>query len=88
MGEDIEEFFINTKPVKIVVKLDDQFTDNYASAISTEVDATYSHTVRIIQRLEEFEIVETERSGRKKELKLTEKGKELAEVFGELLSRF
>ena len=86
MGEDVESFFVNVKPVRILVNINSGFTENYATALATEVDATYSHTVRILQKLEEFGLVTSEKQGRKKIFQLTEDGKELAEECGNLLA--
>lgn len=84
--EDLESFFINKKPVKILVNINSGFTDNYASELSSEVDATYSHTVRILHQLEEFNLVNSEKEGRKKVVELTEEGEEIAKQCGDLLS--
>lgn len=86
MGEDVESFFVNVKPVRILVNINSGFTDNYATALSAEVDATYSHTVRILQKLEEFGLVTSEKQGRKKVFQLTDDGKDLAEECGDLMS--
>jgi DNA-binding MarR family transcriptional regulator len=79
--EGLEEFFLNVKPVKILIVLNDPNTGSYASAISKKADCTYSHTVRIIQRMEESGLVDSEMKGRKKELELTEEGRELAQAL-------
>ena len=87
MGEEeLESFFINEKPVKILVNINSGFTDNYASELSTEVDATYSHTVRILHQLEDFDLVTSERDGRKKVVELTPDGEEVASQCGDLLA--
>lgn len=87
MGEeDLESFFINEKPVKILVNINSGFTGNYASELSSEVDATYSHTVRILHKLEDFDLVESEKDGRKKVVELTEEGEDIARTCGDLLS--
>lgn len=85
MSENPEKLFINSKPVRIIVKLSRK-SDYYASALSTEVDATYSHTVKILQRMNEHSLVEFEKKGRKKMVKLTDKGEALAEIFRELVA--
>lgn len=84
MEEELKYMFIHEKPVKILVKLQTP-QEYYASALSTEIDATYSHTVKILQRLEEHDLVEFEERGRKKIVTLTERGGKLAEIFRELL---
>ncbi|MFB6116289.1 MAG: winged helix DNA-binding protein [Candidatus Nanosalina sp.] len=86
-GKDLESFFINEKPVKILVNINSGFTGNYASELSSEVDATYSHTVRILHQLEEFELIESEKDGRKKVVELTDEGEEIAKTCGELLNK-
>lgn len=82
---ELEEFFLNVKPVKILVVLNDPNTDSYASAISKKTDCTYSHTVRIIQKLEGFGLVDSNMKGRKKELELTDKGQEVAKKLSEVM---
>lgn len=83
--DELEEFFLNVKPVKILIALNDPNTDSYASAISKKTDCTYSHTVRIIQRLEEEDLVTSNMKGRKKELELTDKGRDLAKALSEVM---
>lgn len=89
MGDDdLESFFINEKPVKILVNIKSGFTDNYASELSSEVDATYSHTVRILHQLEDLDLVESKKDGRKKIVQLTDEGEKIAKSCGDLLSVF
>jgi len=82
---ELEEFFLKVKPVKILIVLNDPNTESYASAISKKTDCTYSHTVRIIQKMEDFNLIESNMKGRKKELELTEKGRELAKSLSEVM---
>lgn len=85
MGEDLEEFFLNRKPARIMVSLRQQTTDNYASALSRQVDATYSHTIKVLQQMKEFGLVEFEKKGRKKMVQLTAKGERIAEKLSHLI---
>ncbi|MFB6204270.1 MAG: hypothetical protein ABEJ75_01360 [Candidatus Nanohaloarchaea archaeon] len=85
MGRSIEEFFLHLKPSKIMVRLADPSVENYASALSSEVDSTYSHTVRILQQMEEFDLVRSEKKGRKKEIELTSRGERIAEDLNQLI---
>ncbi len=87
MEEELKYMFIHEKPVEILIKLQSP-KDYYASALSTEIDATYSHTVKILQRLAEHELVEFEERGRKKIVNLTERGLKLAQIFTELMEEF
>ena len=81
----LEELFLHTKPSHIMVQLNHPHRENYISELSTEIDCTYSHAVRVIQKLEEKEIVQTHREGRKKKVELTDKGEEIAEILGDLI---
>ena len=60
----------------------------YGSILAKEVDCTYSHAVKILQRLEKVGLVMFEKKGRIKLIKLTKKGQEIAEnienIRGEL----
>ena len=88
MGEeDLEEFFLNTKPVRILVRLRQRTSDNYASSLATQVDATYSHTVKVLQRMRSFGLVDFQKKGRKKEVSLTSRGEDLAADFHEILNK-
>ena len=53
----------------------------YGSILAKEVDCTYSHAVKILQTLEELKLVEFEKKGRIKVIKLTKKGIEVAEAI-------
>lgn len=80
-----EDLFLHSKPAKILVQLNNPTKENYASKIAKNVDCTYSHAVRTIQNLEDYDLIESEKKGRKKELKLTDEGREIAETLSELL---
>lgn len=79
------DLFLREKPSKILVSLNNPSTDNYASALSTEVGCTYSHTVRLLQDFEQEGLVRTEKKGRKKIIELTDNGREVASLLGELI---
>lgn len=88
MGDELEEFFLNEKPARILVSLRQQTTDNYATSISRQVDSTYSHTVKVLHRMEDFNLIEYEQKGRKREITLTQKGERIAEILDGLLDEF
>jgi len=56
----------------------------YGSILAKEVDCTYSHAVKILQTLEELKLVEFEKKGRIKLIKLTKKGREVADAIEEI----
>lgn len=88
MKENGPDIFLREKPSKILVSLNNPSTENYASALSTQADCTYSHTVRLIKKFKELGLIETKKEGRKKIVKLTHEGEQvatnLAEVFDKL----
>lgn len=80
--------FLNEKPVMALATIRRHREDIYGSVVSREIDTTYAHTVKIISRLEEEGLVESEKKGRKKMLELTDEGRRYADVFIELLGMF
>ena len=75
--EDILSFFLQDKPARILLEMTkDERT--YPADISKALAATYSHIVRVIQKLEEIGLVESEMEGRTKYIKLTETGQQVA----------
>jgi len=53
----------------------------YGSVLAKEVDCTYSHAVKILQTLEELKLVDFEKKGRIKLIKLTKKGIDVADAI-------
>jgi len=75
--EDILGFFLQDKPARILLEMTkDKRT--YPADVSKALAATYSHIVRVIQKLEEYGLVESEKEGRTKFIKLTELGQQVA----------
>lgn len=64
------------KPVKLITAL--KSGPKYATILSKEVDCTYSHTVKLLDQFKIFGLVDFEKKGRIKIVKLTEDGQELA----------
>lgn len=58
----------------------------YIREISMEIDATYSHTLRLLERMEQNGLVKSEQSGRKREYQLTSQGKSLAGNFSDFFT--
>jgi len=74
----IFDVFIREKPAMMLVNLLNPTTEPYASTLAKKVDCTYSHVVKILQEMEDAGLVNFEKSGRLKILKLTKKGEEIA----------
>ncbi|MFH0710988.1 MAG: hypothetical protein V1944_00250 [Candidatus Aenigmatarchaeota archaeon] len=64
------------KPVKLLISL--KSGPKYATILSKEVDCTYSHTVKLLDQFKIYGLVDFEKKGRIKIVKLTEDGQELA----------
>jgi DNA-binding MarR family transcriptional regulator len=75
------DIFFRRKPSLMLVSLKKNTRMRYGSVLAKEVDCTYSHAVKILQTLEELGLVEFEKKGRIKVIKLTKKGQEAAEAI-------
>ncbi|MBT7902238.1 hypothetical protein HN587_00090 [Candidatus Woesearchaeota archaeon] len=71
--------FFREKPASLLVTLNNAKKDIYASNLAKQIDCTYSHVVKILQQMEDAELIEFDKQGRLKLLTLTKKGKEVAE---------
>lgn len=79
MDEKIFDIFFREKPAMMLVNLKNGKDSIYASYLAKSVDCTYSHVVKILQKMQEHELVVFEKHGRLKLLRLTKKGREVAE---------
>jgi predicted transcriptional regulator len=76
--------FLRSKPVKLLISL--KSGPKYATILSKEVDCTYSHTVKLLDQFKNYGLVEFEKKGRIKIIKLTDDGEDLAHsVEGSLM---
>ncbi len=75
------DIFFRRKPALMLVSLKKNTRMRYGSILAKEVDCTYSHAVKILQTLEELKLVDFEKKGRIKVIKLTKKGIEVAEAI-------
>jgi DNA-binding MarR family transcriptional regulator len=79
--EDNFDIFFRRKPALMLVSLKKSSRMRYGSVLAKEVDCTYSHAVKILQTLETLGLVEFEKKGRIKLIKLTKKGKDVADAI-------
>jgi len=75
--DDLLSFFLQDKPARILLEMSKN-ERTYPADISKALAATYSHIVRVIQKLEEHGLVSSEKEGRTKYIKLTETGQQVA----------
>jgi|TARA_Y100000310_G_C20009743_1_gene502377 DNA-binding MarR family transcriptional regulator len=73
------DVFFRRKPALMLVALKKHTRARYGSILAKEVDCTYSHAVKILQTLERIGLVDFEKKGRIKLIKLTKRGKEVAD---------
>ena len=73
------DIFFRRKPAMMLVALKKIARARYGSILAKEVDCTYSHAVKILQQLEALGLVNFEKKGRIKLIKLTKKGQEIAD---------
>lgn len=78
-GKDIFEVFFRAKPANILVALRNDVRNRYGSILAKEVDCTYSHAVKILQEMEKARLVQFEKQGRIKLIRLTDNGNKIAE---------
>ena len=76
---EIFDVFFREKPAMMLVHLNNEKNSTYASVLAKRVDCTYSHVVKTLQHMEKEGLVLFEKQGRLKLLKLTKKGKDVAE---------
>lgn len=77
--------FLRPKPIRMLTSL--RSGPKYATILSKEIDITYSHTVKLLDQFKTFGLVEFEKKGRIKVVKLTEEGQELAHAFENALMK-
>ncbi len=77
--EDNFDLFFRRKPAMMLIALKKMNKSKYGSVLAKEVDCTYSHAVKILQTLEKLGLVVFEKKGRIKIIKLTKKGRDVAE---------
>lgn len=77
----VKNLFLQEKPVRVLVLLKRENKPLYVSIISKEIDCTYSHTLKVLDKLAELKLVSFKETGRIKLVKLTELGAEVANVL-------
>ena len=81
----MENVFLRPKPCKVIVLLKDS-NSKYISELAKESGATYVHTTKLLRKLEKNEIVTIEQNGKKRMVKLTDKGIKIASALHEVMN--
>lgn len=79
------KMFFRIKPVRMLTAL--KVGPKYATIIAKETDCTYSHTVKILDLFKEYGLVDFEKKGRIKIVKLTEFGDDVAKGMDAILTK-
>ena len=85
---EMEELFLRKKPVRLLLNIKIGSAPKYVSIMAKETDCTYSHTVKLLDIFKTLGIVEFEKQGRIKYVKLTQDGMELGNDFENVLRKF
>jgi len=81
LKNEVFDIFFREKPAMMLIHLKNTKDTTYASSLAKQVNCTYSHIVKVLQKMEELGLVVFEKQGRLKLLKLTKKGREVAEAM-------
>ena len=87
MVKKLEEHFLRKKPVRLLLNIK-MSGSKYVSVLAKETDCTYSHTVKLLEDFKNFGLVEFEKKGRIKYVKLTAEGSEIVDAFENVLRKF
>jgi len=79
------ELFARKKPCMMMKVIRDQEAGWYISKIAKGSDTTFVYTSRVLSKLNEKGFVTIETSGKKRLVRLTEKGKKVANAIDELM---
>jgi len=79
--------FIKSKPCQILVLLRDTNQQWHAAKLASQSGASYIYTSSLLSKLEKEGLITSERRGRAKFARLTEKGVQLAALVDELLKK-
>jgi len=82
----IRKMFFHEKPVQMLIVLKNGKA-NYPTQVSKAVDCTYSHTVKTLEFFKKIGLVEFEKKGRVKYIKLTPEGEEIAHALEGILKK-
>jgi len=83
----LKEIILHVKPASILVQLKDASKEWYASNLAKQCNTTYVYTTKLLNEFKKDELITFENKGRTKNVKLTEKGMQIANALGELFNK-
>ena len=84
----LEDLLLREKPAKILISLKTSKESIYATILSRETNCTYSHTIKILNTLQEQGLVKFDKKGRIKKVTLTDDGWDIAHNLEALTKKF
>ena len=72
------DVFLREKPAMLLIELLNNNGSTYASVLAKNIDCTYSHVIRILQEMQESDLVQVKKQGRMNVLELTTRGQDVA----------
>lgn len=73
----LKDLFLHDKPADLLLLIDEREEDLYASKIDEVFDTNYPYILELLNKLHKASIIEFEKDGRKKIIKLTPKGDQI-----------
>lgn len=86
--DDKPKYFLHTKPALLLVGIRESEDPIYVSILAKKIDCTYSHAIAILNHFQDMGIVEFERVGRVKMVRLTPLGEKIAEGLVSFINAF
>jgi predicted transcriptional regulator len=77
--------FLRERPASILLLLRETSKEWYVSSLMRSSGLTYPHTTAVIEKYHNLGIIEFGKSGRKKTVKLTEKGKKISSSLNDII---
>jgi len=77
----IFDTIFRSKPAIMLVQLKVSKDKPYVSTLAKDVDCTYAHVVKVLQKMERNGLVTFQKQGRLKILTLTKKGTDVADMI-------
>ncbi len=87
LPKEMEELFLRKKPVRLLLNIK-LGSNKYISVLAKETDCTYSHTVKLLELFKGMGLVDFDKQGRIKYVKLTQDGTDIAADFESALRKF
>lgn len=83
-SSDLFNVVFREKPASMLINLYKSKSEVYASSLAKEIDCTYSHVIKLLQQMEKGGLLNCDKQGRLKLLRLTKKGNDVAEYLEKL----